>query len=330
MWGALALLLLGIAGSIYESAASANALRRYPPPGERVDVGGHRLHIHCVGARDELDYTVILEPGSPGYSLDWSLVQPAVAQFTRVCAYDRAGYGWSEPGPEPRSAGQMVAELHALLENAAEEGPYVLVGASFGGMVAQMYAAQHPDQVAGLVLVDAIYGDWPLRMPEKVVNAQARFVRAFGASRFLARLGVWRLVGRMNLIRSTDGFSSSAREMALALGHRAQHYDVTYGEMASWDESLAQARAAGSIPGVPLAVLTHGVPYDWQPPGMPKGARERAEQAWRERQAAMANSVLDSRLIVVEGSGHAIPLERPEAVSEAIAEVIEATRLSPC
>src|SRR5205823_3156829 len=121
------------------------------PAGTTVDVGGHRLYLHCAG---EGQPTVLLDSGMSSTTESWTEVQPGVAAFTRVCSYDRAGLGRSDPGPAPRTGGQMVAELHALLRNAAIPGPYVLVGHSFGGLNMQLYAGRYPEDVAGMVLVD--------------------------------------------------------------------------------------------------------------------------------------------------------------------------------
>jgi pimeloyl-ACP methyl ester carboxylesterase len=132
-----------------------------------VDMGGHRLHIDCVGQGSP---TVILESGLGNMSADWANVQPEVAKTTRVCTYDRAGTGWSEPGPEPRDPQQIARELHTLLGNARIDGPYVLVGQSFGGLYVRMYAARFPQEVEGMVLVDASHPDmWTRLPPEPVV-----------------------------------------------------------------------------------------------------------------------------------------------------------------
>ena len=127
----VALLALAVAGAIYQSIATERAERAYPPPGEMVDVGGYSLHINCVGQGSP---TVLLDAGSGGFSAQWVRVQQEVSGTTRVCAYDRAGMGWSEMGPDPRDAKRITGELHALLEGAGIEGPYVLVGHSFGGL----------------------------------------------------------------------------------------------------------------------------------------------------------------------------------------------------
>ena len=125
-----------------------------PPVGRLVDVSGYRLHLACQG---EGSPTVVMEAAIGETGLLWSLVQPAVAQTTRACVYDRAGYGWSDPIPRPRTAAVMVEELHTLLDTAGVPGPYVLVGLYFGGLLVRMYAARYPQEVAGLVLVYAAY-----------------------------------------------------------------------------------------------------------------------------------------------------------------------------
>src|SRR5215217_6402640 len=146
------LLALAVAGAIYQAIATELAERAYPPPGQMVDVGGYSLHINCVGQGTP---TVVLEAGLGDFSAQWVRVQREVSDTTRVCAYDRAGMGWSEMGPEPRDAKQITSELHTLLEGANIEDPYVLVGHSFGGMYMQTYAARYPDEVAGVALVDS-------------------------------------------------------------------------------------------------------------------------------------------------------------------------------
>ena len=123
------LLVLAVVGVIYQVIATQRAEQAYPPPGEMVDVGGHRLHIACVGQGSP---TVVLEAALGTTSAHWVRVQREVADTARVCAYDRAGMGWSEKGPEPRDAERVTGELHALLEDAGIEGPYVLAGLHSG------------------------------------------------------------------------------------------------------------------------------------------------------------------------------------------------------
>src|SRR5689334_18830943 len=146
------IVVLGLVGASYESAAEAADVRAYPPPGQLVDVGGYRLHINCTGTGSP---TVVIESGWGDMSASWGWVQPEVAKTTRICTYDRAGMGWSEASPQPRTAREYAKELHTLLAKANEPGPYVLVGHSMGGYTMIVYAHDYPAEVAGLVLIDA-------------------------------------------------------------------------------------------------------------------------------------------------------------------------------
>jgi pimeloyl-ACP methyl ester carboxylesterase len=139
VWLVAGLLALAVIGAIYQAIATQIDQRTYLTPGEMVDVNGQLIHINCIG---EGSPTVILESGLGTMSADWANVQPQVAKATRVCSYDRAGTGWSERGPTPRDPKQIARELHTLLGKAGIDGPYVLVGQSFGGLYVRMYADQ--------------------------------------------------------------------------------------------------------------------------------------------------------------------------------------------
>jgi pimeloyl-ACP methyl ester carboxylesterase len=139
----------------------------FTPPGKLVDIGGYRLHLHCTGKGNP---TVVLIAGGGDFSFDWSLVQPNVSRFARVCSYDRAGLAWSDPGPTPRTMRQDAHELHTLLSAAQIQAPYVLVGHSMGGLIARVYAAQYPNEVAGMVLVDATHEDTTLLFQGKLAR----------------------------------------------------------------------------------------------------------------------------------------------------------------
>src|SRR5215216_1696212 len=142
------------------------------PVGRLVDVGGYRLHLACQG---EGSPTVVMEAAIGETGLLWSPVQPTVAQRTRACVYDRAGYGWSDPSPRPRTAAVMVEELHRLLGAAGVPGPYVLVGHSFGGLLVRLYAARYPQEVAGLVLVDSAHEQQHRRAPAEIRELAPQF-----------------------------------------------------------------------------------------------------------------------------------------------------------
>src|SRR3984893_10985615 len=144
--------------SICIAAGAAEAAPK--PPGKLVDLGGHKLHVNCTGKGNP---TVVVENGLGDFSFGWILVQSKVATFTRICTYDRAGYAWSDPGPKPRTFAQLNLELHDALQKLGERGPFVLVGHSYGGPVMRNFAATYPDQVAGMVFVEAAHEG--LRVP---------------------------------------------------------------------------------------------------------------------------------------------------------------------
>ena len=154
LWGGGALILALAAATTVQWLLSHLALERNPAPGEMVVVDGRRMHLLCQGQGSP---AVILESGMPGTSLGWASVIEDIASFARVCAYDRAGYGWSEAGPEPRTISNIARELRGLLRTAKVGPPYVLVGHSFGGLIVQVYASRFPDEVAGMVLVDSAH-----------------------------------------------------------------------------------------------------------------------------------------------------------------------------
>lgn len=155
----LVLLFLTIPGVAQSEAVS------FEPPGQLIDVNGRDMHINCIGNKSP---TIILDSGAGGFSLEWRNIQYSLAQYARVCAYDRAGYGWSEMGPLPRTTERIAHELHTLLENAEIPGPYIIVGHSFGGFTAQYFARYFDDEIAGLVLVDSSHEEQVYRLPEMV------------------------------------------------------------------------------------------------------------------------------------------------------------------
>jgi pimeloyl-ACP methyl ester carboxylesterase len=204
---AVLITLLVLAGLIFQAIGSARDARRFPPPGQLVDVGGHRLHIYCMG---EGTPAIVMDSGFPASSLSWTFLQPAVARFTHACSYDRAGLGWSDAGPmQPRSSRQIVEELRALLLNAGVEGPFVLVGHSFGTFTVRLYASTYPGDVVGMVLVDPIHQNEWLEMTEAGARKLAGAIRFSRYGVLLARLGVARLISALVRLGATGLARSS-------------------------------------------------------------------------------------------------------------------------
>jgi pimeloyl-ACP methyl ester carboxylesterase len=299
---------LAFAGVIYQVIASRLSERKYPPPGRLVDVGGYRLHLYCSGPEGvNGSPTVIMDAGIGECSLGWSLVQPEIAKFARVCAYDRAGLGWSDPAPTARTSQQIINELHALLANAGIEPPYVLVGHSFGGLNVRLYASQFPEEVAGLVLVDASHEDYSIRHIMMPLYIRLGLLTApLGIPRLLARF-----VLSENPIFAVDSKYPPAYR---AIATSTKHLNTYRREWSSLDESWSQARdSTKSLGDRPLVAL------------MPTSDHELFPVA-RKLQEDLVGRSTEGKLIMVEQSGHHIQHDQPVTVIDAIREVVEAVR----
>ena len=300
---------LALAGASYEAIAARGDAQAYPPPGRLIDVGGYRLHLQCVGTGSP---AVVLDAGLGDMSLAWNLVQTEMGQTTQVCAYDRAGLGWSDPGPQPRTTGQIAGELHTLLTNAGIPGPYVLVGHSLGGKNVRMFALQYPDQVAGMVLVDARseYVDAPTS------QAGAQGVEPVTGSEW-SFYGVVRRVGLVRLIGASQGgppaMSHQTRTERVLLSTGQRGLDASAAEALAMTADNAQLHAAPSLGDRPLIVLAAGQSMTTIP-------------RWTEAQHQQAASSTNGRLVVVEASGHFIQFEHPAVVIDAVRHVVAQIR----
>ena len=291
--------LTGFASSDPSVASEAES-----PPGMLVGVGLHRLHIHCTGRGSP---SVVFESGLGGTSLDWVRVQPEVSRFTRACSYDRAGYGWSERGPEPRHADRIAAELDRLLLHANVPPPYLLVGHSFGGLAIRLLAARKEHQaMAGLVLVDATHEHQFQRME----SAGVRIPMAPTGRRFI--------IANHGLVASALPESLKPLAQRLALARKATR--TLYGELGSLRHSARQVGSIRRAPDAPVVVLARGPRRD------PDHGHERLDGTWLELQRELAARMKHGSFQVVPGSGHYIHLERPERVVGAIRTIVDRYR----
>ncbi len=311
-WLVMLIVILGAAGYIFEAGALRRDQERYPPLGEHLVVNDREIHIFCVGTGSP---TVILEAGAGLFSLSWQLVQPEVAKMTRVCSYDRAGLGWSQASDRPRTPQTIVAELRALLAEATIPPPYVLVGHAIGGRYARVFAAEYPDEVAGLVLVDASHEDYDARYP--VVTAEAVPFWNYG---FALQFGLVRLFGPELAARDEPDMAFAPAEdlrVQMLLMYRSYRAEVALAEIVNRNQADAELYAQSSLDDRPLVVLVRGRP-------MPEAARWAAWQAAQARTAALSTH---GEIIVAEGSGAYIPYARPDLVIDAIRRVVAQTRL---
>ncbi len=311
--------LLG-AGALTQSALTSHERTLHAPPGKLVSVGTHRLHLNCQGSGQPL---VLLESGLSGWSQDWALVQPELAKLTTVCSYDRAGYAWSDDAPEPRTGLLAVQDLRTMLRAAGLQGPMVVVGHSWGGMLAQMLAQTHPEEVAGLVLVDALHHDQTASMDPDVHARYSRNMRFLtGSATWLAPLGLTRLAG-MPASVVLDKLPASEQVSARALAMQSKNYRALYTEYMGIDPALAVARSLPPVPAVPTIVLsTHALsefPPGWELDYM--------RQHWIAGQRALARETA-AKHVVVADAGHYLQLERAELVIASVQEVLQKVRLT--
>jgi pimeloyl-ACP methyl ester carboxylesterase len=340
----MVILAVGVVpGAIYQSVGTWRDSRRFPQRGKSVQAGQVMLNIDCSGDRKSpANPEVILDSGIGVPAVGWIKVQPEVAKFARVCSYDRAGYGWSDEGPEPRTSLQIATELKTLLNAAGEEGPYVLVGHSFGGFNVRMFAKLYPADVVGVVLVDAAHEDEEKRinemLPVAVVEQEEKndlwnarlnqFLTPFRIHLGIQRLQVATGWGTPSygVLQATRTFSKEFRQELLYLRQQKKFEHAVASETKAWGESIAQVRAAGNLGDRPLIVLTAGNPY---PPDalLTKEEMEQKSNLWiKDLQAQEVHLSTRGKQIVVSDSGHMIPFKRPDTVISTIHEVWSATR----
>ena len=258
LYPVLAVLMVAAVGGGYETVRESLDARTYPMPGQLVDVGGHRMHLHCTGTGSP---TVVLEPGQGGASSDSGWVASAVARDSTVCVYDRAGRGWSDGANGPQDAAQIAADLHTLLERAQVPGPYVLAGHSFGGLYVQTFAANYPDQVAGLVLLDSTAPKPGPPLPTRT-ESDSVLGRASAVFSLVAHLGGGRLIAQ----GSYGGLPPHARGEARANASTGPSLRSSIEEFVAANTSMQQAASLKNLDGKPLVVVTAdtGNAADWQ------------------------------------------------------------------
>ncbi len=290
------------------------------PPGRLVDIGGRRLHLHCTGSGSP---TVILEAGASAFAIDWALVQPEMARTNRVCSYDRARHGWSDPGTSVQTPARVVSDLHAALQATKEKPPYVMVGASMGGIYVRIYERRYPDEVVGMVLVDPSSEERLFTMYQgkavtiaSLTAEQYRSVIPGGPAKIPPRppqtgAPFDRLPGELYKLRIE-------LERRLIASDRSQPvpYEVVVESAEGERSALAELHEASRtqehpLGKRPLVVLTRGMD---------------SSDELKDVHSRLARISANSRHTVVANAGHEIHLFQPAAVIQAIRDVLEAIR----
>lgn len=309
--GFAVIVVIAVAGFSFETVMLATDADRYPPPGQIVQVDGYSMHLYCTGTGDS---TIILETGAGSISIRWKEIQDALSGTTRVCSYDRAGMGWSEARSEPRTPWEIADELHGLLAAAQVTPPYILVGASNGGLYVRAYANHYPQDVGGVVLVDATFeGDLAqLRTAPTIIFE------------VMGRLGVFRLFPEM-VCPGTECPQSQKPMLAAFRGYLVglQTYDAEWKALlgseqsAEFTERLGKAGSLGDVPLYVLQANQQRLPEDQWP--------EDYRQAQVAKRDAMTRLSTNVTFQWVDG-GHGIDSENPQIVIEAIRHTLEAAQ----
>lgn len=310
--GAVGLASLAAAlGATYQVVGERADLERYPPPGRLVDVNGRRLHLYCAGKGH--GPAVVIEAGAGNDSTLWADIVQRVSSFAKVCTYDRAGLGWSDPAPLPMTFEDRANDLHSLLAATDLTGPLILVGHSYGGYIVRAFTRLHPQQVAGIVLVEAAeegytFDPWGLKYAAAVHARERRTMWA-------ARLGLLRLCVKLfpTYCDPVKGVPPDARDEMTALYLRTSRHFATADEMAALEkvpQAMRNPGGFGTLRDVPLIVISRG--------SQDPTTNSPTQPEWLAGQRRLLGLSSRATHVVAEKSGHMIQFSEPQAIIEAI------------
>jgi pimeloyl-ACP methyl ester carboxylesterase len=308
-----------ITGATYEQAERARDRDRLPQIGRSVDIGGRALNIDCAGSGTP---AVIFESGAPRPGYSWVYIQREVARFTQACWYDRAGFGWSDLGPYPRTSLASARDLHALLARAAIRPPYVLVSESSAALDTRVYTGLFPEQVAGVVMVDAIHPDLFIRMPQ-IRGKAAPVAKYVGypqsvVSQGASGIGLLRLLSRPRPLGPVPpGLTPEEWTTIWRLTYRPQARVALMQEFPATDQSIAQARSAGDLGNRPLRVVS----------GEPAGAPSRDDDIGMQLQADLVRLSTRGKQVIVHSPGAGLlQYQAPDAIINATRDIVQELR----
>jgi pimeloyl-ACP methyl ester carboxylesterase len=325
--------LVVLAGWLYQQAGTARDRKGHPAPGELINLNGRSLHLLSCGQGSP---AVVFESGLMSTVLSWANIQPEIAKATRAVCYDRAGLGWSDPGPAPRDADQIVKELHELLALAGISAPFILVGHSFAGLTTRLFAARYPEEVSGLILIDPVVpGEWnpPNDHNRKRIRTGAKILRRatvlsrFGLIRFvsfLLRAGVKPIADPLVRLMSKgapkgDGTSRSPlfwnlppseRAMAPVFWVQPKFTETIADQLENFPRSAAQVAAAENPKDAPVTVIS--------------AANTPADR--KEAHIALAHLSACGTHLVATRSRHWVMTDEPQLVIQAIHQMVERVR----
>lgn len=310
-------------GALYQYIVTKLDQRKYQPIGKLIDIGGYKLHMIDSSSSNNYDIAkpaIVLDSGIGSTAFDWLLVYPEIAKFARVITYDRAGYGWSDASPLPRTSENIVAELHAMLHNADVQGPYILVGHSFGGMNVRLFAATYPDEVVGIVLVDAVH--------ESVMDRLSQIF--IGFKHWIYRRLIMSYVGIPRIILDCKSYfypvENNNRTVDRLHKITIRYYRTLFNQLNLISSSCEQMKSVRHLlPNIPATVITEGktVITTHSPCGtFTQDEVIKINVTWLELQADLVTSFPQAKQIIAEQSGHNIPYEQPQVIVDAVREMM--------
>jgi pimeloyl-ACP methyl ester carboxylesterase len=316
----LLILIVVLTALIYAAGAVAKAklVHENPPPGKLVDIGGYHIHLYCQG---EGSPTVILESGLNDFSVSWAKIQPEVAKATRVCSYDRAGLGWSETSPQPRTSDVMAEELHEVLNKAGINGPYILVGHSFGGIIVRAFAHRYSDKVAGMLLVDSSHEAQNVGLSLLENESAQQEIREYHTFALLSDSGLMALLPANIPQRGLPDEAYAQYQAVLAT---TDYFNTAIAETTSFYFGAPSTTISG-LEDLPLIVISHGR-GDTENGEDDPYQNQLKEEEWTKMQAELAGLSSQSEWIIAQNSGHYIQLDQPQLVIDSILELVKAIR----
>jgi len=303
-------ILLAVAGFLYENISEARDRRFNPMEGQLVNVGGRKMHIDCTGTGSPV---VVLDSGLGDSYLSWRKVEPEIAKFTRVCSYDRSGLGYSDSSSRARTSQVISEELHSLLQAASIPPPYVMVGHSMGGYDVRVYTSLYRSEIAGIVLVDASHPDQENRFPPELKNLEGSWRREAEFVAYSMPLGIPRLLGLCE--------ESAVARAADCNWHAAEEQ---LSEIRSFSESAAETAQTGSLSDLPLAVLSHDP--DKPSNDLPADLAKSTNEAWEKMQEDLTHLSTRGTQTIAKNSSHYIQVDRPDVVVDAIRKIVGQAR----
>jgi pimeloyl-ACP methyl ester carboxylesterase len=310
---------LFVFGVFYEYASYKNVKNNYPPDGKLIDVGGREIHVNIKGTKSSLP-PVLIETGTGNWSYDWSNIQEELSKHTIVIAYDRAGYGWSDPPPNGFNIDMTINDLNNILESAKIDTPVIMVGHSVGGIYSRLFADKYPDKVSGMVLVDSrneFFSEQAKTYNERFFETQDQKM-----NQFLSQIGIVRLFGENIFPDTMPDYLSPKKYVNV-------HWDTPFFKVLN--EEIKQIKVTeklledtNSLGDKPLTIIT---PSDVELQATELGFSEQdagnLEKIWKDSQQQLINLSTKSEFILVPNSSHSVMYDQPNIIINAILKMAE-------